>query len=260
MMQALWVSATGMNAQQLNMDTISNNLANVNTTAYKSSHAQFADIFYQQMRTEDGVGEGEPAGPALGLGTRNVAMLREFTQGTIETTGNALDVAIQGDGFLQVIKPDGSPAYTRDGALKINGEGYLCTSQGYALSPEIQIPSDAAELTIAADGTITVKTPRDAEAQPVGQLELTRFLNPSGLQSEGQNLLTATSASGEPVAGTPGTDGLGALVAGSLERSNVNLVSEMVSMIQTQRAYEVNSKAIQATDEMMRMSNNLRRA
>jgi flagellar basal-body rod protein FlgG len=258
MMHALWVSATGMSAQQLNMDTIANNLANVNTMGYKSAHAQFADVFYQQVQNQEAAGDS-PAAPAVGLGTRNIAIAHEYSQGEISATGNPLDVAVQGDGFLQVVRPDGTLAYTRDGALQISGDGTLCNTQGYHLSPEIQIPADATDVSIAADGTVSVRTAADAVPRPVGQLELSRFVNPSGLQNLGQNLAAATPASGEPQTSTPGTNGLGVLAAGSLERSNVNLITEMVNMILAQRAYEVNTKAVQATDEMMRMANNLRR-
>ncbi|NTV52185.1 MAG: flagellar basal-body rod protein FlgG [Candidatus Firestonebacteria bacterium] len=257
MMNSLWISATGMSAQQMNMDTISNNLANANTTAFKTSRAQFADIFFQQTQAAD---ETAAAGSPLsvGLGSRNMALSRMFSQGTIISTGNALDLAIQGDGFFQVQRADGSTAYTRDGSLRVDGEGKLSTAQGYALSPEIQIPSDAQAVTVGIDGTVSVTTAGSAVPRVVGQLELCRFLNPAGLTSEGQNLYTATTAAGEPTVNTPGQDGLGSLVPGSLEQSNVNLVQEMVNMIQTQRAYEVNSKAVQATDEMMRMANSLR--
>lgn len=259
MMHALWISATGMSAQQMNLDTIANNLANVNTTGFKSSRAQFNDIFYRQVQQQED-GEGvQASGPAVGLGTRNVGIQREFSQGALTATGKALDIAIQGDGFLQVSKPDGTLAYTRDGALQVSGDGYLCNAQGYRLSPEIQIPDGATDVSIAADGTVSVRTTQDVSLQAVGQLELARFINPAGLESEGQNLLSATSAAGEPQVSTPGTDGLGTLCAGNLEGSNVNMITEMVGMIQTQRAYEVNTKAIQATDEMMRMANNLRR-
>lgn len=257
MMNALWVSATGMAAQQLNMDTISNNLANVNTTGFKSAHAQFADLYAQAVLGGTGA-EGEPAA-GEGLGTRTLGITREYSQGEIQTTGNPLDVAISGDGFLPLLKPDGTLTYTRDGSLQISSDGYLCNALGYRVSPEIQIPENASEIAVAADGTVTARTPTDAAPRALGQLELARFVNPAGLRAEGENLLTATTASGEAQVGTPGADGLGTILGGSLERSNVNLMTEMVNLILTQRAYEVNTKAIQSVDEMMRMANNLRR-
>jgi len=257
MMNSLWISATGMSAQQLNMDTISNNLANANTTAFKTSRAQFADIFYQQT-IKDGESDTANAVQSTGLGSRNTSLTRTFSQGTITTTGNALDLAIQGDGFFQVQRADGSTAYTRDGTFRVSGDGKLTTAQGYLVSPEIQIPNDASGVTVGADGTVSVTTASSATPRVVGQLELCRFVNPGGLSSEGQNLYTATSAAGDPVVNTPGQDGLGSVASGSLEQSNVNLVQEMVNMIQTQRAYEINSKAVQATDQMMQITNNLR--
>lgn len=258
MIQSLWISATGMSAQQLNMDTISNNLANVNTTGFKSGRAQFADLFSQQLKPTEA--EDGQAAVAVGLGTQNTAIDRSFTQGTVENTGNSLDLAIQGEGFFQILKPDGTLAYTRDGTLKVSSDSILCTSQGYPLTPEIRIPEDALEISIGTDGTVAVKCSGDSTAKTIAQLELTRFVNPAGLSSEGQNMFTATAAAGETIVNTPGQDGLGSITQGALERSNVNLVVEMVNMILTQRAYEVNTKAIQATDEMIKMANNLRRA
>jgi len=259
MMRALMISATGMTAQQLAMDTISNNLANVNTTGFKASQAKFADVFYQQLH---GITEGvraEVQTPPIGLGVRNAEIQRQFTQGVVESTGNPLDIAIQGEGFFQVLRPDGSMGFTRDGSFTVNAEGILCTAQGYPLSPIIEIPADAAEVQISADGTVSVKRVGDMVPRAIGQLELAQFINPSGLESLGHNLYASTVASGDPMVNTPGQEGLGNLVQGSLERSNVNLVQEMVNMILTQRAYEVNSKSIQAADEMMKMTNNLRR-
>ncbi len=260
MMNSLWISATGMTAQQLNMDTIANNLANVNTTAYKSSRAQFADIFSQQVQKETGnITAAESGASTQGLGSRNTAIARMFSQGVVENTGNPLDLAIQGEGFFQVQKVDGSIAYTRDGSFRVDSEGRLTTAQGYLVSPEIIIPSDTQQVSISPDGTVNVLTPGYTAPRAIGQLEISRFINPAGLASEGQNIYTLTPAAGDPVVNTPGQDGLGNIAAGSLERSNVNLVQEMVSMIQTQRAYEINTKSIQASDEMMRMANNLRR-
>jgi flagellar basal-body rod protein FlgG len=181
-----------------------------------------------------------------------------FSQGTITTTGNPLDLAIQGDGFFQVLKADGSTAYTRDGSFRVNGDGKLTTAQGYLISPEIQIPTDAQAVTVGTDGTVSVTTAGSATPKVVGQLELSRFVNPAGLTSEGENIYSATVAAGQPIINTPGQEGLGSLAASSLEQSNVNLVQEMVNMIQTQRAYEINSKAVQASDQMMQMANNLK--
>jgi len=258
MMRALMISATGMAAQQLAMDTISNNLANVNTTGFKASQAKFSDVFYQQVAEADAAGGAAPSLP-VGLGVQNSQIQKIFTAGQFENTGNAMDFAIQGEGFFQVTRPDGTVAYTRDGALKINGEGVLVTSLGDVLAPEIQIPRDATEVSIGSNGVVTVARQGQNAPQAVGQLELAKFVNPGGLENLGQNLFQATPASGEALVNTPGQEGMGTLVQGVLERSNVNLVQEMVNMIFTQRAYEVNTKAIQSTDEMMKMANNLRR-
>jgi flagellar basal-body rod protein FlgG len=259
MMNSLWISATGMSAQQLNMDTIANNLANVNTTGFKSSRAQFADIFYQQVQKDNADVSGADSGQvSVGLGSRNAATVRMFSQGVVENTGNPLDLAIQGDGFFQVMKPDGTAAYTRDGSFRVDSEGRLSTAQGYLVSPEIQIPADTQSVSIGVDGTVSVQTARDSAPRAIGQLELCKFMNPAGLSSEGQNLFVATPAAGDPMVNTPGQEGLGTLASGSLEHSNVNLVQEMVNMIQTQRAYEINTKAIQSTDQMMQMANNLK--
>jgi flagellar basal-body rod protein FlgG len=192
------------------------------------------------------------------LGTRNTSVARSFAQGDISSTGNSLDLAIQGDGFFQVLKSDGTTAYTRAGAFRPNSDGRLCTAQGYPVTPEIQIPADAKSVTVGVDGTVSAITSQDTSSRVIGQLELSRFINPTGLSSEGQNLYTATAASGDAVTNTPGQDGLGSLVVGSLENSNVNLVSEMVNMIQAQRGYEINSKAVQASDDMMRITNSLK--
>lgn len=259
MMRALMISATGMTAQQLAMDTISNNLANVNTTGFKTSQATFADIFSRQVGASEGVNETGAGPSAVGLGVRTAEIEQQFTQGQIESTGNPMDLAIQGNGFFQVLRPDGSFAYTRDGSFTVNAEGVLSTSQGYAVSPEVQLPQDVSEIQIAADGTVRVKRAGQGVARPVAQLELAQFVNPNGLITLGNNLFAATEASGEALAHTPGQDGLGTVMQGSLERSNVNLVQEMVNLIMTQRAYEVNTRSIQAADEMMKMTNNLRR-
>ncbi len=259
MLRALMISATGMSAQQLAMDNISNNLANVNTTGFKASQAKFADIFYQAVNEPQPLTPAENNQPSLGIGVQNTAMERSFMQGALENTGNPLDMAVQGDGFFQVLQPDGSVAYTRDGSFKVSGDGLLCTNQGCPVMPEVQIPADAAEVSVAADGTVMVKRSTDATSRPIAQLELARFVNPGSLESLGQNLYASSAASGEVIVNTPGQEGMGTLVQGSLERSNVNLVQEMVNMIMTQRAYEINTKSIQASDDMMKMANNLSR-
>ncbi len=253
------ISASGMSAQQLAMDTISNNLANVNTTGFKASQAKFADVFYQQVHRIDGAQGSESAGPSQGLGVKHSQIQRVFTQGTVEATGNPLDLAVQGEGFFQVIRPDNSIGYTRDGSFSVNSQGILCTAQGYPLSPQIEIPSDTTEVQIGADGTVAIKRVGDMMPREIAQLELAQFINPGGLESLGNNVYAMTSASGDTMAGTPGDDGLGSIAQGNLERSNVNLVQEMVNMIITQRAYEVNTKSIQAADEMLKMANNIKR-
>lgn len=259
MMRALMISATGMTAQQLAMDNISNNLANVNTTGFKTTQAKFSDIFYQKMNDVENVTTPQQAQPTVGIGVRNAEIARQFTQGTIESTGGQLDLAVQGDGFFQVLRPDGTMAYTRDGSFKVNSEGLVCTNQGFPLVPQIEVPADAVEIIMGADGTVSMKRLQDTIPQPVAQLELSRFINPGSLTSLGQNLYAVSEASGDAIVNTPGQDGLGQVVQGSLERSNVNLVNEMVNMIMTQRAYEMNTKSIQASDEMMKLANNLRR-
>lgn len=259
MLNALMISATGMSAQQIAMDNISNNLANVNTTGFKASKAKFADIFYQAIHEPQPLTGAQGQQPTIGIGVQNTAIERSFVQGTLEPTGNPLDMAVQGDGFFQVIRPDGTLAFTRDGSFKVSGEGLLCNSQGYPLMPEVQIPEDAIEVVMAADGTVSVKRMTDTMPRAVAQIELARFVNPGSLESLGQNLFAVTEASGQAIINTPGQEGLGNVVQGSLERSNVNLVEEMVAMIMTQRAYEINSKSIQAADDMMKMANNLRR-
>jgi flagellar basal-body rod protein FlgG len=262
MNRALYTAATGMIAQQMNVDNIANNLANVNTTGYKKSKLEFQDLLYQQLRPA-GVSQAEgaqvPVELQVGYGTRPVATQRLFSQGTIVQTDNPLDVSIDGDGFLQVTLPDGSTAYTRDGALKLSADGDLVTSDGYAIQPQIAIPPDAADITIATTGEVSVKLPGDSTFQEVGRLELARFSNPAGLKSIGRNLLLQTQASGAAVVGSPGQDGLGKVTQRYLEMSNVEVVDEMVNMIVAQRAYEINAKAIQTAEEMLANANNLKR-
>ncbi|MGI6092368.1 MAG: flagellar basal-body rod protein FlgG [Veillonellaceae bacterium] len=262
MMRALWTAGSGMVAQQANIDGISNNLANVNTTGFKKSRTDFQDLMYQTIRqagTQTGPDSEVPTGIQVGHGVRQVATQKIYTQGSFQNTGNALDVAIEGDGFFQIALPDGSFAYTRDGSFKKDSQGRIVTSDGYPLEPAIQIPDTATEVTISADGRVAAKMPDEAEPQELGDIELFRFVNPSGLESIGRNLLKETAASGQPVQAAPGEEGAGTLVQKYLEMSNVQVVEEMVNMIVAQRAYEVNSKAITTADEMLSQAANLKR-
>ncbi|NLJ79625.1 MAG: flagellar basal-body rod protein FlgG [Firmicutes bacterium] len=262
MMRSLWTAASGMVAQQTNIDIISNNLANVNTTGFKKSRADFQDLLYQTIKfagTPSTAGAQVPTGIQIGHGARPVATQRIFSQGMYQQTDNPLDVVIEGDGFFQVLLPDGGIRYTRDGAFKLDAEGRITTSDGFPIEPEIIIPPNAVDLSIGSDGTVTVMYPGNNEPDEVGYLEIVRFVNSAGLKSEGRNLYTGTAASGTPMIGTPGLDGFGTLSQNFLEMSNVQVVEEMVNMIVSQRAYETNSKAIQASDDMLQAANNLRR-
>ncbi len=259
MNQALWVAKTGLEAQQTRMAVISNNLANVNTTAFKKGRASFEDLLYQNVRQVGGQTSQDttlPSGLLLGTGVRTVATEKLHTQGNLIQTNNALDVAIDGRGFMQVLMPDGSVAYTRDGSFKVNAQGQLVTAGGYQLQPSVTIPSSAQSITIGSDGVVSVKVPGSATPTRVGSITLSDFINPAGLQAIGKNLYTETAASGTPQNGTPGQSGLGMLAQGSLESSNVNVVEELVNMIEAQRAYEMNSKAIQTSDQMLAYANN----
>jgi len=254
MMRSLWISKTGMEAQQTQLDTISHNLANVSTNGYKKSHAVFEDLMYQNLR-QAGSNSSEqttlPTGLQLGLGTRAVATSRSFTQGNLQQTGNPLDLAVRGNGFFEIQMPDGTTGYTRDGSFKVNAQGQLVTNNGYLVNPGITIPATATGVSIGNDGTVTATLPGQSLPQTIGQIPLSSFVNPAGLDPKGQNLYTETAASGTPTSGAPGTNGLGQLSQGFVETSNVNVVEELVSMIQTQRAYELNSKAIQTSDQML---------
>lgn len=254
MMRSLWISKTGMEAQQTQLDTISNNLANVSTNGYKKAHAVFEDLMYQQLR-QAGANSTEqttlPAGLQVGLGTRAVATSRSFSQGNLQQSANNLDVAILGNGFFEVQMPDGTTGYTRDGSFQVSSTGQLVTNNGYTVNPGITIPANAQSVTIGSDGTVSVTIPGQATAQSVGQLQVASFVNPAGLEPRGQNIFAETTASGTPNSGTPGNNGLGSLRQGFVETSNVNVVEELVAMIQTQRAYELNSKAIQTSDQML---------
>ncbi len=262
MMRSLWSAATGMTAQQTNIDVIANNLANVNTVGFKASRVDFQDLMYQTI-SQPGAAATEatqvPTGIQIGLGARYAAVQRLFSPGELRQTGNSLDVAIEGDGFFEIMLPDGSAAYTRDGAFKLDGQGRLVNSDGHPLQPDITIPADATQISIGTDGTVSVNIAGQTESQQLGQITLSKFLNPAGLSSMGRNLLLPTAASGDALASTPGTDGLGTLGQGFIELSNVSIIEEMVSMIVAQRAYEVNSKSIQVADEMLSMANSLHR-
>ncbi|NGQ90026.1 flagellar basal-body rod protein FlgG [Rhodobacter sp. HX-7-19] len=256
---AMHVAKTGLNAQQTRMQVIANNLANVNTTGFKRDRANFENLLYQNIRpagapTSEATALTTPL--AVGTGVRVVNTEKLYGQGSLITTDNALDVAIDGQGFLQVLLPDGRIGYTRDGTLSRNPEGTLTTTSGYVIQPEIQIPDGATAINISADGIVSVQMPDAVEAQEVGQITLAAFTNPRGLEPIGENFVVESSASGPAIVAAPYEDGMGKLVQGALEASNVNVVQELVDMIETQRAYEVNSKSISASDEMMRFLSN----
>jgi flagellar basal-body rod protein FlgG len=254
MMRALWVAKTGMEAQQTQLDHISHNLANSATNGYKRSHAVFEDLMYQNLR-QAGANSSEqtqlPTGLQAGLGVRAVATSRQFTQGNLQQTSNTLDLAIKGQGFFAIDMPDSTTGYTRDGAFQVDSQGRLVTSNGFVVQPGITIPSQAQSVTIGADGTVSVVMPNQTAPTTLGQLQMATFINPAGLEPKGQNLFGETAASGAPSTGAASTNGIGALAQGYLETSNVNAVEELVTMIQTQRAYELNSKAIQTADQML---------
>jgi flagellar basal-body rod protein FlgG len=254
MFTSLWIAKTGLDAQQTRMDVVSNNLANTNTTGFKRARAEFEDLTYQN-RGQAGAQTTEqtqsPTGLMIGTGVRVVGTQKMFEQGGTQQTDNPYDVAINGRGFLQVTLPDGTVGYSRDGSLKRDQDGQIVTNDGYPLEPAITVPANATSLTIGKDGTVSVTTPGNAAAQQIGQIQLADFTNPAGLEPRGDNLYLETAASGAPQTGTAGLNGLGTLEQNSLETSNVNVVEEMVNMIETQRAYEMNSKAISASDQML---------
>jgi len=254
MNSALWVAKTGLDAQQTRMAVVSNNLANVNTTAFKRGRADFEDLLYQNVQTagaQTSTQTQSPTGLAIGTGVRIGATEKLFTQGNMSLTNNSLDIAINGRGFFQVLQPDGTMAYTRDGSFQVDSQGQVVTDKGYAVQPGLQVPAGAQNLTISADGIVSVTLAGQTAPQQIGTLTVSDFINPAGLMARGENLYIETAASGTPQSGTPGLNGLGSLVQGSLEASNVNVVEEMVNMIETQRAYEMNSKAISTTDQML---------
>jgi flagellar basal-body rod protein FlgG len=262
MLRSLWTAASGMKAQSLNIDVISNNLANVNTAGFKKSRADFQDLLYETLRPAGSSSSNDttvPPGIQIGHGARPAAVQRMFAQGDYQHTKNDLDVAIEGDGFFQIIQPSGDTAYTRDGTFKMDNQGRMVNSDGFLLEPEITIPSDTLSMSIGLDGTVSVLQAGQTTPTEIGTIELARFVNPAGLHSIGRNLFIPTEASGDVQTGTAGEEGFGILTQGFLEMSNVSVVEEMVGLITAQRAYEVNSKAIQTSDEMLQIANNLRR-
>jgi len=259
-MRALWTAATGMQAQQLTLDVVANNLANVGTSGFKRSRVDFQDLVYETLQAPGAAsaqGQEIPSGFQIGHGSRAVATQRLFIKGDLQQTGNPLDLAIEGEGFFQVQQPNGETAYTRAGAFKKDSQGRLVTSDGFVLEPEISIPDNALTVTVGVDGIVSVTLPGQSQPQQVGALQLVRFVNPAGLVSQGRNLFLPTQASGDATPGTPGQDGLGTLLQGFVEGSNVNVVEEMIGLITSQRAYEINSRAIRTADEMMQTANNL---
>jgi len=254
MIRSLFIAKTGLEAQQTNLDVITNNLANVSTSGFKRSRAVFEDLLYQNVRQPGAQSSQQtnlPSGLQIGTGVRAVATERMFTQGNPQLTSNPKDVMINGTGFFPVLLPDGTQAYTRDGSFQSDANGRLVTSSGYAVEPAITIPANAESITVGRDGTVSVKLPGTVAPTQVGSLQLATFINPSGLESRGENLYVETGASGNPNLNVPGTNGAGVLMQGYVESSNVNVVEEMVAMIQTQRAYEINSKAITTSDQML---------
>ncbi len=262
MLRALHTAALGMSAQQTGVDNIANNLANANTTGYKRSAVVFQDLLYQTVQAP---GEGEAAGSAppaalqLGHGATAVATVRNFAQGGFQETGNSLDLAINGDGFFQVRRPDGSVAYTRDGTFTLSPEGTLVTQTGLAVEPELSVPPDAVEIHVSQDGLVRARMQGEPEPIELGQLELTRFPNATGLNPLGGNLFEQTETSGQPLIASPGQDGVGVIRQGFLESANVDVVKEMVSLIEAQRAYEINSKMVTTSEDMLQIANNLKR-
>lgn len=254
MLRSLWIAKSGMEAQQMQLDQIANNLANSSTNGYKSTHAVFEDLMYQTLR-QAGANSSEqtqlPSGLQVGLGVQPVASERQFTQGNLQQTGNSLDLAIQGNGFFQIQLPDGTTGYTRDGSFQMDSQGRMVTNSGYVVQPGITIPANASTVTIGKDGTVTAAIPGQTSPQNLGQIQLATFVNPGGLDAQGGNIYLETAASGSPNVGAPQSSGFGSLSQGFVETSNVNVVAELVQMIQTQRTYELNSKAIQTSDQML---------
>ena len=259
MNQSLWIAKTGLDAQQTKLATISNNLANASTAGFKRSRAVFEDLLYQNVRQSGAQSSQDttlPSGLMLGLGVRTVATEKLFSQGNLVETGNAFDVAIEGRGFIEVLMPDGSQAYTRDGSFQVDNQGQLVTSSGYVVQPAITVPEGAQSVSIGSDGTVSVVTPGSAIATQVGNVQLSDFINPAGLMPVGKNVYVETGSSGTAQAGNPGVNGLGTIMQGFVESSNVNVVEELVNMIETQRAYEINSRAISTSDQMLQFITN----
>ena len=254
MIRSLWIAKTGLEAQQTQMDVIAHNLANVSTNGFKRQRAVFEDLLYQTLRQPGAQSSQQtevPSGLQIGTGVQPIATERIFTQGNIQQTGNNFDVAIQGDGFFQVLLPDGTTAYTRDGAFQLNSQGQLVTSSGYQVQPAITLPANVISVTIAKDGIVSVTQAGSSAPTQIGQMQLAKFINYGGLQSRGENLYLETASSGAPQPNAPGANGAGLLNQAYVETSNVNVAEELVNMIQTQRAYEINSKAIQTSDQML---------
>lgn len=254
MLSALWVAKTGLSAQDMNLTTISNNLANVSTTGFKRDRAEFQDLLYQ-VRRQPGAQSTEdnqlPSGLQLGTGVRIVGTQKNFTEGSLQTTDQPLDMAINGDGFFQVTMPDGTISYTRDGTFHLNSDGQVVTASGFPLEPSIVVPAETQTFTVGEDGTVSVTTAASSTATVIGNIQTASFINPAGLQASGTNLFSETASSGAPQTGTPGLNGLGTVLQNTLENSNVSTVEELVNMITTQRAYEMNSKVISTADQML---------
>ena len=262
MIRSLNSAASGMKAQELEIDVIANNLANVNTKGFKKSRAEFQDLFYQEVRAaragEDNAFQGAPAPLEIGQGTRAIATQKNFAVGDLIQTNNQLDVAIEGAGFIGVAMPDGSTAFTRTGILKLNAEGQVVTAEGHRIEPAIDLPVETKQIVIESDGMVKALLPEETTLLEIGQIRLRQFVNPAGLKSLGHNLYGATEASGEAIEGIPGQDGLGTIQQGALENSNVEVIEEMISLIAAQRAYEINSRVIRASDEMLRETASIR--
>ena len=254
MIRSLWIARTGLDAQQTQLDVIANNLANVSTNGFKKGRAVFEDLLYQTLRQPGAQSSQQtqiPVGLQMGTGVRPVSTARVFTQGNIQKTDNSLDIAIQGDGFFQILLPDGTTGYTRDGSFQKDNQGQIVTSDGYPLQPNITIPATALTVTVGTDGVVSITQSGSAATTQIGSIQLANFINPAGLQSMGQNLFLETAASGTPTPNTPGTNGAGIVNQGYVETSNVNVAEELVTMIQTQRAYELNSKVVSTSDAML---------
>ena len=260
MLRALTTAATGMIAQQNNLDIVANNIANVNTSGFKKSRAEFQDLLASAIKTPGAMisqGTFQPVGVEVGLGVKTAATTRIFTGGVLQNTGGTYDMAIEGQGFFKVIMPDGSLAYTRDGSFKVDGMGQLCTTDGYLIQPQITVPQNASEVNVTPDGNVSVKIGNDTNQNVVGQVQLVKFQNPTGLLSVGHNLFVETPGSGTPIDGVPGSDGFGSIQQGFLEGSNVQIVDELINLIKAERAFESNSKIITTSSDILRQTNQI---